>query len=257
MLTTERVAVLTRSSPGLEKTARQLVNYGIHSILLPLTQTVSVDDESQNSWIRNESEIQGVCLTSVTAARLFKAWLHKHSALFPSLPACYCIGQTTWKTALDCGLVAYWRENIHTGYQLAEWLDKLTSPSKGIWLYPCARQTAGTLERECERRGIRLAKLVLYETVPRIPNKAELQEIARFHRPVWVFHSPSAVKVYINHVQPLLKQWQMGEIQAVAIGTTTADAIRKTGIQLAAIASEPNDESLVSAIGSVQDLNSS
>ena len=119
------------------------------------------------------------------------------------------------------------------GRRLAE-----TIPACSRVLHVRGAMTTGHLRGACEVAGLALTPLVVYENV-----SPDLERLAVQGRCAAVFASPSAVTRFLS-VNPDLA----GEMFALAVGPTTAQALKEHGVGRVAVAAEPTNEALIQCV---------
>lgn len=114
-------------------------------------------------------------------------------------------------------------------------------PAGGKLAYPCALGRHPAFEAECAIAGLQVDAVPLYRTVP-VARPAAPQR-----RPDFVlFTAPSAVAALAQQFADLR------QLPCIAIGTTTAAALRQDGITPAAIAAAADPQHIVEAIAKVR-----
>eukprot|EP00731_Ephydatia_muelleri_P011725 Em0006g619a len=126
-------------------------------------------------------------------------------------------------------------------------------------LFPCSDLHMETLPSILQEAGLPLRSIVSYQTVPHPDLQRCLQEEEKEeekailpHTKAWfVFFSPSGVQFVSQLARPLL---EAGGTKLAAIGSTTAEAMKKVGLRVSAVAAVPTPQSLVSAMAASDQL---
>lgn len=140
----------------------------------------------------------------------------------------------------------------HDGASLAQALiEALGGGLPGLcFLQPRAEEGREELRRGLEAAGAEVEVVAAYRTVPEPPARlAALREgLGAGAFDAVIFASPSAVRAVVGEGSP---RW--GETWAVAIGETTARALRKAGVTRVAAAAEATDEALIEEVARLLD----
>ncbi|KAK0088669.1 hypothetical protein PV325_011088 [Microctonus aethiopoides] len=166
------------------------------------------------------------------------------------LPA-YCVGPSTELLAVDClKLDNCDGSQCGNAEDLAKYIihkSKLTDKSL---LYPCSAIARDTLPKILETGGIKIDKVVVYETEPSKILKDDLVKVITNVPQIFVFFSPSTVQ-YITDVAHK-NSISLDNIKSVAIGPVTATALDKAGLKVYATAVKPEPSALLQAIKHVE-----
>ncbi|MHC4861762.1 MAG: uroporphyrinogen-III synthase [Planctomycetota bacterium] len=136
-------------------------------------------------------------------------------------PRIACVGPGTRQAVEERGGEVSLVPGRHDADALCEELARRHALTGARVLFPCAETALRTVEERLGRAGARVTRLVIYRTVPAdaLPEGiAEGVDVA-------VFLAPSAVEAYAVLGGDLLA------VPALAIGPTTADALRARGVE--------------------------
>ncbi|XP_066587512.1 uroporphyrinogen-III synthase [Prorops nasuta] len=158
----------------------------------------------------------------------------------------YCVGPATENLAKNIGLQNCLGSQSGNAEELAKIIIQEKSSSSKPLLYPCSEIARDTIEKELSKREIKFHKLIVYRPVAVETLEHDFLQIVTGFPLIFVFFSPSIVE----HISNILKQHpkEMINIKAVAIGPVTAEALRKTGFTVCAVANKPKPTSLLEAI---------
>lgn len=212
-----------------------------------------VSQRELSEAMSNPSRFSGLILTSQTAVEACSRALQLGSVPqgWSSLPV-FVVGTATAEAVHSqlalkaeggtCG-------NAKTLAQtIIEYFQPNRSESKPL-LFPCSDLHMETLPSILQEAGLPLCSIVSYQTVPH-PDlvkclKEEEQTILPDEEVWFVFFSPSGVQ-FVNQLFRSLLERKGAKL--AAIGPTTAEAIKKVGLKVAATASTPTPESLLAAM---------
>lgn len=152
------------------------------------------------------------------------------------------VGAQTARTARDRGL-AVAVEASGTGADLAQALRGRVHPGDEV-LLPCARDARPELAEGLDGLGVALTRVVAYRAEKLAPSAEELA--AASSADVVLFASPRTADALLEAMgalaRPLLERSAV-----VAIGPTTAEALKALGVRVDAVASRPSADALVEA----------
>lgn len=151
-------------------------------------------------------------------------------------PPIACVGPATAKAVVERGGVVDLMPERHTAEDLAAALEARGVRGE-IVLFPCSSEALGTLPEALEKAGAQVMRLVVYRPRPaRDLPKGILQGAD-----VVVFLAPSAVEAYAA------LRGDLRGPKVLAIGPTTAEALRSRGIE-PAVAESPTREGILAAL---------
>lgn len=165
-------------------------------------------------------------LTSAHAARRLRG------CAVPAGVRVAAVGQATARALAEAGLGV---DLVGTGG--ARELARALAPERGTRvLFPCAESPRPELEQELQARGVRVERLALYRTRARADVRLDLQAAVR------LYLSPSAVAAALA-----FEREHGPRARRVAVGPTTAEALRAAGLPHA-VAAGPDPEDLLAAV---------
>ena len=118
----------------------------------------------------------------------------------------------------------------------------------GVNCWPGSPRCVPAAARANLLREIPAAKRVAVTVNPSVAESPEAAEFRRRGADIIVFASPSAVESFLHQAAALRPDAGARQPKAVAIGATTADALRKAGIPLAGTAAAPTAVAIRNAV---------
>lgn len=209
--------LITRSREQADKLLRALAAAGIESVCVPVTRTEFVRGDE----LPELSGFDWIAFTSANGVRGFARLLSASATSLSSHCHLACLGEATAEVARRELLreVDFIGSRAHGSAFALSLIDRLGSATNVKLLYPCAAVTSPEFEDLCRAAGIDVVKRAVYQTQPVSPDKlrAELAECEPYQAAL--FYAPSAVNAFVQTrgVHP--------DVEAVAIGPTTADAL--------------------------------
>lgn len=152
------------------------------------------------------------------------------------------VGAQTARAAKDRGMpIAV--ETQGTGAELAQALRARLHPGDEL-LLPCARDARPELSAALDDIGVAVTRVVAYRSEKLRPTAEERQAAASSE--VVLFASPRTAEAYLDALGDEART-TLSRAAVVAIGPTTAEAVRELGFRVDAVASTPSSEALVQA----------
>jgi uroporphyrinogen-III synthase len=112
-------------------------------------------------------------------------------------------------------------------------------------MFPCGNLALDTLPDGLRQLGWHLAQVVVYETSTVAEEPMSVELIRRGELSAIVLRSPSAARALIHFVAV------PADIPVICAGSTTADAARELGIEVAAVAASPGAPDVAEAVAKV------
>lgn len=244
--------VVTRAPEQAEELVRALEQHGADVILLPTVCFAPIkDSQSLDSAIKNVKHYDWMLFTSANAVRFFcercrdlgTDW----KSLQPPRPFVGVVGPATAKAASAEGLRVDYVARNRDGESLARELAH--SFAGRAVLLPRSDRSDDRLPMALREAGAQVTEVTAYRTTaPEMPDPKILNRVRRAEVDAIVLASPSA----FQNLSLFLGGADLAAlsicIQFVAIGSTTANAMREAGIRVAIEASEPSPKGLAEAI---------
>lgn len=234
--------VLTREKGKNDKVKMLLEDRGVHCLEVPMVETEQGPDFDRLSHVLQMEEFDWVCITSPEAASVFiQGW---ELAGKPDVNIAV-VGKGTGKIFEATGetkLQPQFTPTVANAEHFAPELPKLPKGSNTV-LYPSSAKASTLLQDGLEQRDFRVLRLNTYNTVTVKSVEAQTLEQARQAKVVAIA-SPSALKAWVQHVgQPVTSQMTIA-----AIGSTSARAAEKLGLDRILYPEEPGVDTFVETI---------
>ena len=235
-----RRVIITRPRTKSGGAAAALRRRGARVIFAPLIKTVP-----PRSWNALDRAILHLCrydavaFTSVNAVHFFFLRCRKLLAGKPVSPRILAaVGHATAKAVAANG----WRCSVIPEDARAAGLARiLRVPRSARVLIPRAERGLDALPRSLRAAGARVTVVTAYRTLPDVEGLRSLRRALALGADAVTFASGSAASVGARDTA-------LSGAAAVAIGPTTAAALRSHGLHPAAIAKRPDPESLARAV---------
>ncbi|MBI2386705.1 MAG: uroporphyrinogen-III synthase [Elusimicrobia bacterium] len=241
LLLSGRTVIVTRPRARSSGSAAALAAKGARVVFAPLIRTVP-----PRSWkaldraILDLRRYDAVAFTSANAVDFFflrcRKLLAEKKPVSPRVLA--AVGRSTAKAVAANGWACTMVPEDARSAGLAR---ILRVPRGSRVLIPRAERGLDTLPRSLRKAGARVTVVPAYRTVPDPDGMRRLRRALALGADAVTFASPSAAVLAV----PDLK---LSLAAAVAIGPTTAAALRAKGVVPAAVAKRPDPESLARAV---------
>lgn len=235
-----RVIVITRPRLKSGGAAAALAAKGARVVFAPLIKTVPPKSwKALDRAIKNLRRYDAVAFTSANAVDFFFLRCRKILAGKPVSPRILAaVGRATAKAVAENG----WACTVVPEDARSEGLAKVLRVPRGSRvLIPRAERGLDTLPRSLRKSGARVTVAAAYRTVPDPDGLRQLRRALALGADAVTFASPSAAV-------PAVPYLKISLAAAVAIGPTTAAALRAKGVVPAAVAKRPDPESLARAV---------
>ncbi|MBU1707972.1 uroporphyrinogen-III synthase [bacterium] len=213
---------------------------GIESFALPVTETAFLTTDNP---IPDLNQFAWLAFTSVNAVKAFADSLQNSRIELPSNIRIAVVGPATAKETEQKLRAPDLVSESSYGKDLA---DEIVAQHddrrlrKVFW--PCAKKTTPGFAQHLTQSGFEIFPWVCYETVPLSPEqiRADLNPLKPWD--VAVFAAPSAVKAF---ARAWVETW---DFVCVAIGQTTASALRDCGVSNPVVSNGTEPEELAEAV---------
>ena len=244
-----RRILLTRSEEDAAEWAQALEDLGVAAVTLPCIDAEPLGDAALGHALRGAAnEADWLVFTSRRGVEAFIRLAGPDAGRDARIAA---VGPATAEAAVrSLGRVDLVGER-GTAESLAEAMIRELVPGRGTStaagddtpptiVLALAENARDVLERELRAAGAACRRFDVYRTIPSAPRAPKLALSGLGVRAVWLA-SPSAVEGFVNQVDI------DADVPLVAIGPSTADAIRARGLAPAAEARTPSFEGLLEA----------
>ena len=249
----DRLVVLTRPEGRSADWKATLAEAGAAVIELPLLEiSFEPDEDTLADVLDTIGEYDWIIFTSANGVRgFFDRFLMRFSDIRSIGGARFaCVGPATEKALrsyhLDADLVAAQPDAVALGREL---MTKFTVENQKL-VVATGNLADPALPRLLMEEGLAIVDILkVYSTDQK--SIAEAPETAEFRRrgaDAIVFASPSAVESFMHQAASLRPEVGARHPKVIAVGPTTADAVRRTGIPLGATATAPTAKAIRDAI---------
>ncbi len=152
------------------------------------------------------------------------------------------VGPRTARTAESHGLKVAAEPTEATGLGLYALLSPELHPEDEV-LLPVAEEGRKELELALREQGVRVTRVTAYRTTPAVLPAEAQQGLLASPPDVILFASPRTAEAFLESAG----RERLGQARVVAIGPTTANALARLGIPVAAVAERPTSDGLVDA----------
>jgi uroporphyrinogen III methyltransferase / synthase len=240
--------LVTRPKEDAGALQMSLQSLGAQVISLPtITIRPTTESEQIKSVLRRLATFNWIVFTSRNAVRVVCAWLEANGGLIPHAMKVAAVGPGTAdelqarKVTPDCVPAEA------SGEALAAALTELGISGASV-LLPLGDLAGDQLQHNLEGAGARVTAIKVYETVPaQRADPTALEALRAGTIDVVALASPSAFRNLVNLPADGIDD-ALRRAQLVAIGPTTAAAIRAAGFQPGAVAAQHTTYGLVGAI---------
>ena len=249
----DRLVVLTRPEGRSADWKATLAEAGAAVIELPLLEiSFEPDEDTLADVLDTIGEYDWIIFTSANGVRgFFDRFLMRFSDIRSIGGARFaCVGPATEKALrsyhLAADLVAAQPDAVALGREL---MTKFTVENQKL-VVATGNLADPALPRLLMEEGLAIVDILkVYSTDQK--SIAEAPEAAEFRRrgaDAIVFASPSAVESFMHQAASLRPEVGARHPKVIAVGPTTADAVRRTGIPLGATATAPTAKAIRDAI---------
>jgi uroporphyrinogen III methyltransferase/synthase len=256
-----KTIVVTRAPEQAQELVRLLEQFGAEVLLLPMVNFVPPQNWLDlDASLRALGEFDWILFTSQNAVRFVCRRCAELGLVIGSLqsprPLVAAVGPATARAARNEGLRVDFVAEGRTGEALGrELLNSLEGCSV---LLPRSDQGDDRLSKVLHEGGARVTEVVAYRTA--LPEKLDagiLQRIRRGEVNAIVFASPSAFHNLSAFIEPSELARLSTAIQFAAIGPSTAQALRESGVQVEVEANESSAAGIADAIAGHYERQSS
>lgn len=236
----KRRVLIARDPQRAAALANELSARGIEAICMPVTQSVPLEHPAELSKLEKFSWI---AFTSIHGVAAFDEWLERTGRSLPDTAKLAAVGHGTAEAVRAMLGEPSLIPAQATGKHLAEEILRESSDhSAHAVLWPCARKRTREFEGTLTRAGISVVAWECYETIA--VESAVLHDQLNNVTP-WdtvLLAAPSAVRSFADAWPP---PW---DFSTIAIGATTANALRELGVENLSVCAEASDRGMLDAI---------
>jgi uroporphyrinogen-III synthase len=242
-------AVLTRDAAGAKRYATALSPLGLECIAMPVTHTAPAPDPDALKRALLGPAFDAILIASPrAAAELVRA--RDESRI--DLPPVWAVGEATQRALVAAQIAAIHPTGVRDGAELASRLAE-TRPRRV--LAPRAEEGRDEPIALLRAAGTHVEEVIAYRTLPLPPSDPRtsrgLALLTAAKAPVCVAFAPSQVTALGALLAARGVTVAATRATFVAIGETTAGALRQLGAYPIAVADEPTPEGIAKAVSSV------
>jgi len=234
----DRSVVLFRSRDEPDPYEEALREAGFACSSIPVLRFEFVHEEELRHALEHPRNHGGLIVTSpraVEAMAKAMTWLPTENVSWHARPV-FVVGPSTASELRQIGFEPIGEESGSAAV-LAQTI--LHHQFEKPLLYLCGSRRRDELPTCLRENNIDFIELCVYRSMERADLALSSQPV-----PYWVvFFSPSGVEAVQRDAG-----WDLRDVRVAAIGSTTADALRSTGVEVHAIASEPTPEAVAHAV---------
>lgn len=241
-----QVAVTQSGMRGRGLTAR-LCQRSIPAFHCPVIETVVRPFAEILPLISSLPIVDGVIITSATAARVMVALQKQIPEWQWPQTVCYCIGEATAQAVQQAGGKTHVFPGVRDGADLADAMIRLWPQGGKTLLFIRGAQANAALPDKLKCAGHRVESLVVYDTTAQ-----DLPELDwTSSRMIWLLFSPSGVQALLSSLPSLVNLAAAQQHQVISFGRTTTNALAAAGVQVAAVPSTITHEALIETVSAL------
>jgi uroporphyrinogen-III synthase len=247
--------LITRPREQSEELVRAIEQKGGRALVVPMIQIMPPESwEECDEALGHLAIYDGIILTSTNAVDGFVSRALTKGIGRADFSRCvwYAVGKKTGERIEQSGGRVEFIPDNFSAAALAEELER-RSPARKRFLLPCGDQAREELKRNLEQAGAHVETPIVYRTAA--PSDADrdqlLDALTAGEIDVVTFASPSAARNFAAVVPTRVMAQTEKRPKVVALGSTTAEAIRGLGYHVDAVATEASISGFVAAIGKV------
>lgn len=222
---------ITRAQPGADTTAERVRALGHDPVVAPLLTVHALSDV--------EIGLNGVVALAFTSANGVRAFADSSGER--SLRV-FAVGAATALAARSVGFKSVLSADGDV-LALAEGIAARRGELRGAVLHPGAAEPAGDLCGVLASQGVEARSLILYETIPALPDEAAAPELARCD--AVLLHSPRAAKALARY----LKAHPAPTLRALGLSKAVLSPLSRTPLAQRAFPPMPLEAALLNLIG--------
>lgn len=225
-----------------------LCQNGYQVIFLPVLKFDFSSSDELSSYFKQPIKFSGIIFTSQTSVEAVSRVIShdfKEIDCWKKLPV-FVVGNATKIAVRDqLGLESFGEASGNASNLSEVIIDYFhQSPSYLPLLFPCGNLRKETLPSRLHEANIALQTCVCYSTVPNPLIESKLIEMTKNIPKFIVFFSPSGVQFTFHLIKTVFSD-SFQHIKLCAIGPSTGDALRETGLQDIYIAKKPTPQDLL------------
>lgn len=234
---------VTRPAPGNAATAAALERAGISVVAAPVLEIAYVD----GATLPAEPPRLVVFVSAHAVEGLERVW---PATLSRRKVRAYAVGRQTGRAVHRAGWDDIRIPSRQTADGLWEMLARERLEGVQVWLPAGNRPGSAreSLPKALAERGAEVHVLPVYAVTDRVLPDDELNALAAAQPGVVIYHSPSAVEAVFSPAACPEVSRVRDQARSVAIGPSTAAALRRAGATDITECASPDDEALIEAV---------
>ena len=246
-----KTVVITRTEAQSGKLSEELSARGATVVSLPLISFAPPNDFGPlDAALTKLASFDWIIFTSANAVQAVGNRIQKLTggSIGAAKPAHIAVvGPATAEEAEKVGFSVELVASVHSGVALAEELGEQVRNQK-VFL-PRSDRANPDLPAALRRNGANVTEVVAYRTVPPSDtDRKKVDDSLKAGVNGILFFSPSAVRNFVELVEPKQLEALHGRTVMVAVGPITAEALRAAGMQRIAWAADTTTKAVVEAL---------
>ena len=233
--------------------AKILKSAGVECLELPLIDcSLEFNPDDAADVFDELSGYSWITFSSTNAVRgFFKAFFKEFRDIRAlGIARIACVGEATAKELSKYYICADVVPENQTAIGMAEAIEKFESVENLRILSVRGNLALSDLYNALDKKRAIVDTFEVYKTslLDLNPNDKTVDDFKKNGADVVVFSSPSAVQSFVNNASKLLLSKNATKPKIVAIGTSTAEAVKKLSMEVAAVATSPNPKEIAEAV---------
>ncbi len=220
---------VTRASPGAQATAERLRGLGFEPVVAPLLEVRAIPG--------GPIDLTGIAALAFTSANGVAAFAGRSAERV--LPV-FTVGAATAEAARSMAFASV--VSADGDVEALAPVIAAHGPLAGAVLHPGPAEPAGDLCAILAKLGVRAKRMVVYETVTRLLDPAEVAQVAGFN--AVLLHSPKAAHALADW----LGRFYAGRLVAVCLSAKVAGPVAHAGLAAVLVAAEPTEAALLETL---------
>lgn len=229
---------------------------GFAPVSIPVLSFKFDNQEELSQKLQDPNRYGGMVMTSQRAVEALElcvanlvsqeVWINELEKLWKEKPI-FIVGKATAKAVKDKLGLQCKGDDAGSAEALVPFILQSFTPDSNTLLFPCGNLRRETIPTAMAKAGIRLDSIHVYSTcadpnvMHLLDNLMEKQGVPSFA----IFFSPSGVN-FIQDILSGIKEWD--KVKLIAIGNTTAEAMKNKGWKVCAVSEQPNAHSLAKCV---------
>jgi uroporphyrinogen-III synthase len=214
--------MVTREARQALPLIQLLEGYGASCERVPLLCFEAIDDDVNRSQLTNLSSFDWLFFTSVNTVRFFHQYITTLGIQVKNKIA--AVGEKTARSLAHYGYAVDFQPSTYSGKAMVE--EFLNENSTKRIALICGENARREIPELLKEAGVSFEKIVIYRTIKNEQSKSLLNKAVSQVDAVF-FTSPSTVDAFQQFLKPHLFEQAKNSLLTIAIGETTAEALRE------------------------------